>query len=97
MRNVFQAYLNGDEDYLCPMHDFLEPYGSNSQSRALVDYINYAVYQYGEHKYIYDEEKLALILDRLGFRSVTRSAYQEGIDPDSLLRRRYSFYVEAVK
>jgi hypothetical protein len=46
---------------------------------------------------IYDEEKLILILRRMGFNSVFISSYQEGIDPDDSVRQRYSFYIEAVK
>lgn len=66
-------------------------------TETIVDHINYGVYQRGEHKYIYDQEKIMLLLRRIGYSSVTESEYREGVDPDSGVRRAYSFYVEAVK
>ena len=66
-------------------------------TETIVDHINYGVYQRGEHKYIYDQEKIMLLLQRIGYSSVTESEYREGVDPDSEVRRAYSFYVEALK
>lgn len=66
-------------------------------TETMVDWINYGVYQNGEHKYIYDEKKIMLLLRKLGYSSVIESEYTEGVDPDTEIRRRYSFYVEAVK
>ena len=55
------------------------------------------MYHYGEHKIILDEEKTISLLRQAGFATVAAADYKEGIDPPSTLRRRYSFYVEAVR
>ncbi len=89
----FDAYLRGEKEYF----DLLDAFLPESGTKTLIDYINYGVYQFGQHKYIYDEEKLELILRRIGYNSVSSSSYREGIDLDVPLRRRHSFYTEAVK
>jgi len=96
-KGLFDAYLRGDEVYV-DLIDILallpevEP-----GTEMLVEHINYGVYQYGEHKCIYDEDKVILLLQKIVYSSVTLSSYQEGMDLGEEARRRYSFYVEAVK
>jgi SAM-dependent methyltransferase len=96
-RAVFVAYLNGDQQFF----DLIEAIGAlapiDPATRTLVDYVNYAVYQFGEHTYIYDQEKFYTILRAIGFSSVVESSFQSAVDPDTPLRRKYSFYIEAVK
>jgi SAM-dependent methyltransferase len=98
----FDAYLRGDDEIL-GAYDPLElgdPHLASVVEAGMmtrVDWINYGVYQSGEHMYIYDEEKVSTLLRRSGFHTVASSSYQEGIDIDEPLRRDYSFYVEAVK
>jgi SAM-dependent methyltransferase len=98
----FDAYLRGDDEVL-GAYDPLElrdPHLASvvkSGTMTSVDWVNYGVHQSGEHKYIYDEEKVSLLLRRSGFHTVTTSSYQEGIDIDEQIRRDYSFYVEAIK
>ena len=46
---------------------------------------------------IYDEEKISLMLEHLGFSSVASSSFREDLDPPSVLRRKFSFYMEATK
>ncbi len=95
--NMFRAYLDRDFGYF-DLNDIFEAFPELERgSETLVDYVNYGVYQFGEHKCIYDEEKTLLILNRLGFKTVKAVPYLEGIDPESEVRRKYSFYVEAVK
>lgn len=96
-KGFFAAYLRGDKSYIdmINIHEVLPEVEPGTETYT--DYVNYGVYQYGEHKCIYDEEKVVLLLQKLGFRAVTESSYQDGIDPASELRRRYSFYVEGVK
>lgn len=97
LRKCFDAYLRKDSEFFAPLdkHGLLSRF--DPQCRTLVDYVNYAVYQYGEHLAIYDEEKVAQTLKLLGYGSVSRSEHRPGIDPDAELRRRYSFYIEAIK
>jgi predicted SAM-dependent methyltransferase len=96
-RTLFDAYLRGDEGHFAPIEATRVLYSIAPEIRTLVDYVNYAVYQYGEHKYIYDQEKLGAVLRWIGFRSVVESAFQAGVDLDTPLRRQYSFYLEAIK
>jgi len=96
-RGMFREYLAGNDQYfdlysILDVLPYLEP-----GTETLVDHVNYGVYQSGEHKCIYDEEKLCLLLRHVGFSSVDTSPYKAGLDPESELRRRASFYVEAVK
>jgi hypothetical protein len=59
--------------------------------------ISYCVYQYGEHKWIMDEEKMIVLLRDIGFKSPVISEFREDVDPGSELGRSGSFYVEAIK
>jgi predicted SAM-dependent methyltransferase len=95
-RMVFEAYLTGN----CALWDLVDQQVDAMMpgiAKTALDYLNFAVYQSGEHKCIYDEERLKLILQKIGFRSAGLSAYQEGIDESVATHRRYSFYVEAIK
>jgi predicted SAM-dependent methyltransferase len=97
LKRFFAAYLEGDQSYV----DILDPRELMPEiepgTETYVDHLNYGVYYYGEHKCIYDEEKLLLLLKNIGFGSAVESSFQSGIDPAAEIRRRYSFYVEAVK
>jgi predicted SAM-dependent methyltransferase len=94
-RADFEAYLRGDDEYFAPVRSAV--WRNGAVDISLVDMINYSVYQFGEHKTILDEQKLTAILTRLGFVKAYRSEFQPGIDIDNDLRRRYSFYFEAIK
>lgn len=96
-RGMFEAYLKRDAGYLDLVDiretlPYLEP-----GTETIVDHVNYGVYQLGEHKTIYDEEKLTLLLRQIGFRSVSDSPFRSDIDPDTPIRRRYTFYVDATR
>jgi predicted SAM-dependent methyltransferase len=90
---IFDAYLRRDADWL----SLLDPFVGVRDFRTIVDYVNYGVYQHGEHKCVYDIEKLQAMLTGIGFSSVVRADYDPGLDPSTELRRRYSFYADAVK
>jgi predicted SAM-dependent methyltransferase len=96
-REIFYAYLCGDWQYFELINASKAFPEIERGTETLIDYINYAVYQHGEHRCIYDEEKLILLLHRVGFSSVAKSLYMDDIDPDSPSRRRYSLYIEAIK
>ena len=94
---MVEAYLRGDITYL-ELVDIREAlHYVEPGTETIVDHVNYGVYQHGEHKTIYDEEKLSVILRAIGFSTVTESSFNAEIDPDEPVRRRYSFYLEAVK
>ena len=96
-KSSFGAYLRADEKHfdLYDIHDVMPELEPGTET--LVDHINYGVYESGDHKCIYDEEKIMTLLRNLGYKSVQQSSYREGLDPSEPIRLRHSFYVEAVK
>lgn len=63
--------------------------------QQLIDYLDYSVYQYGEHKALYDDESMISILKQCGFSSVKKSDFKEDIDSKS--RINASSYIMAIK
>lgn len=94
---MFRAYLAGNEEHFNGYSIFDVFPDRPHETVNLVDHVNYGVYQFGEHKCIYDQDKLCRVLRHLGFSIVAVTDYREGIDSPTELRRRYTFYVEAVK
>lgn len=96
-RGLFEAYVRGDEEYmsLIDIRNVLPEIEVGTE--MFVDHINYGAYQGGEHKWIFDEEKMLLLLRRAGFQEAVLVDYDENIDVADPVRRRYSFYVEARK
>jgi len=64
---------------------------------SFIDFVNWAVYQDGEHKCLWDEAKLIRVLEDIGFTRAAQAEFLSGMDVDTEIRRRYSFYVEATK
>jgi predicted SAM-dependent methyltransferase len=96
-KGLFEAYLRGDNAYL-DLIDVLDVYPEiEPGTEMLVDHVNYGVYDHGTHRWVMDSDKVNLLLSRMGYRSVVESSFQEGIDLNIEVRRRYSFYVEAIK
>jgi predicted SAM-dependent methyltransferase len=92
-RACFTAYLQGDRDFFSLIdYSLVDP-----EKRLLADYMNYSMYQHGEHVCFYDEERFQFILSRMGFRSVTPTTFHPELDIGAELRKKYSFYIEAVK
>jgi predicted SAM-dependent methyltransferase len=96
MAKIFKAYLEKDARFFHLLEDY-RLIGEPTGERSMADYVNYAVYQFGEHKCIYDYEKLDRILSSIGFTSVALSTFTEEFDAANDLRRAYSFYAEAKK
>jgi predicted SAM-dependent methyltransferase len=94
---VFLAYVRKDVEYLELLTSSAGYLDTLPGSETLVDTLNYAVYQNGEHKYIYDAEKLKALLLGIGFSAVRADQFRPEVDPDNALRRQYSMYIEAVK
>ncbi|MBI4325124.1 MAG: methyltransferase domain-containing protein [Chloroflexi bacterium] len=97
MPAVFQAYLARDYAYFDLVKDFALVSGMDNREATWVDYVNFAVYQYGEHKMVYDIEKLQKMANWAGFSKACRSDYQPGMDSETPLRRKYSVYFDAIK
>lgn len=96
-KGACRAYLNNDADYfrLIDTNVFLPEVEPGTLT--LIDYLNFAAYQSGEHKRMYDEEKVIILLQKTGFSAVTVSSFDSAIDPPLPLRTDYSFYVQATK
>jgi len=96
-KSSFRAYLSADSSHfdLLDLRELLPEVEPGTET--LVDHLNFGVYQHGDHKCIYDEEKIMTVLRRLGYRSVVQSPFKPEIDPDDPVRLRHSFYVEAIK
>jgi len=90
-REIFSAYISGNHKYFSSLQDEL---GLTYQS--LIDYVNFEVYQC-THKCLYDEEKLTNIFREIGYKTVERSEFKKEFDSSSVLRKKYSYYLEAVK
>lgn len=97
LKSSFRAYLNSDATHF----DLLDLNGVLPEvepgTETLVDHLNFGLYQHGDHKCLYDEEKIMTVLRRLGYRSVVQSSFKPEIDPNDPVRLRHSFYVEAIK
>ena len=96
-REIFRAYIQGSSEYFSLIDDRWLGQMRDQNTATIVDYVNYAVYQHGEHKFIYDEDKLILLLQALGYSSVSRTDHKEGLDSSEPVRQRYSLFVEAIK
>ncbi|MEO8435107.1 MAG: methyltransferase domain-containing protein [Pyrinomonadaceae bacterium] len=96
-KSACAAYLRNDRGYfdLVDVDLFLPEVEPGTL--ALIDFINFAAYQSGEHKRVFDEEKIILLLQKIGYRSAEVSSFQSEIDAPGEVRTRYSFYVEAIK
>lgn len=94
--NIFRAYLANDEAYfsLVP-HEWLTTRTAATASR--IDFVNWAVYQDGQHQCLWDDAKLIRVLEDIGFSRAATADFLSGTDVDTEIRRRYSFYVEAIK
>jgi predicted SAM-dependent methyltransferase len=96
-KRIFSAYIENDVGYFSTVDATGEVCKIEPETQTLVDQINYAVYQSGQHRCIYDGEKLLAILHHIGYRQSHISLFKTEIDHPSLLRRQYSLYVEATK
>ena len=65
--------------------------------KFLIEFIDWFVHQYGEHKTLYDEESIIDLLQGIGYVSVERSSFKKDLDIDEQLRRGTEMYFEAQK
>jgi SAM-dependent methyltransferase len=79
---------------------FVEAYGDGRKEEAMDGiFEDWELGDFARHRYMYDFDLLALVLDRAGFTQVRRCDYQEGRVPDleALDNRPGSLVVEASK
>ena len=96
-QSILVAYARRDTGYFDLLKDLRLVDGMKPGDKTLIDFISYSVYQYGEHKSLWDEEKLTVLLKKAGFSSVARSSFKPETDSDYPARMRYSLYMEAAK
>ncbi|MHB8520750.1 MAG: class I SAM-dependent methyltransferase [Limisphaerales bacterium] len=97
MPAIFSAYLAKDYAYFDLLRDFSLIQGLDNRNATSVDYVNFSVYQFGEHRIVYDEEKLAKMSGLSGFSRSGKTEYLPEVDSSTPMRRKYSFYFEAIK
>jgi len=77
-RLFIEAYLQG--------RYFVTPSSENCWQRGWtdtgspIDQINYIAYMGGEHKYMFDQESLVGLLDRVGFERTSSREFENGLD-----------------
>jgi predicted SAM-dependent methyltransferase len=85
-RRLVTHYLNNNWDF------FNRPgvicYAPNHQ---MLEIINFSLYQFGEHKCMYDAEYACFILEQAGFKNAKEIEFTPGINLEP--RRDYTFYV----
>ena len=89
-----QPGLDGFRELAVP-----DPFPADLPTR--MDVINHIFHQWGEHRWAYDFETLALRLRTAGFGAIEQVAYQRSLLPalaqDRDVHAPYSLYVDAVK
>ena len=94
-RRAFDSYLRQDEGMLQAAIE--EKYmfkGLPAYSRQWGDLISRAIFEWYEHKYIWDQENLAIALREAGFSEVYEDKLIE--DLDNVSRDDASFYMQAI-
>jgi predicted SAM-dependent methyltransferase len=66
-----------------------------SWCRTQIDHVNYLMRQNGEHRWIYDEETMRLLLESVGFVEIQRREFDPELDQE--LRRFGSMYMQCRK
>jgi len=94
-RNSFIAYSKGDYEYFRNAGRTRFAPGIEKGGETLADFLSLGIYERGQHKYIYDQEKCKSLLSAIGFKQVSESTFLDGLDV--AVRQPYTFYVEAVK
>lgn len=92
---ILRAYVNKDLVFFNSIRHILDKINICEGYSSIIDFINYSVYQFGEHKYCYDYEKMCLLLEFVGFKNIIKSKF----DPleDSIDRKKFSMYIIAEK
>jgi len=86
-----KSYASGDDGYFLDVREHWHPAWCNTRMHNL----NYHFRQKGQHKYAYDYETLARVLDEAGFVSVARRPFKP--DLDDARRGPGTIYVDAHK
>lgn len=94
---AFKAYVDRDPAVLAEyvgrhgLLNHMPPY-----ARQWGDLISRSVYEFYEHKYVWDRENLSIALHAAGFSQAFEDEPREGLDTLNDLRKETSFYLQAV-
>ena len=95
IEKIIKAYINKDMEYLEDITPIENQLPHSKKYATKIDYINYFVYQYGEHKYSYDYEKLNLLLKIIGYKNIIKDEFH--LNEDTKEKKRISLYINAEK
>jgi predicted SAM-dependent methyltransferase len=84
-----RKYLNPDQVKLGPLYE------KAVEINAPIDYVNYMAYMNGNHKYMFDQYNMKIILTRIGFRNCDLREFDSKLDLES--RKWESLHFEAIK
>ncbi len=85
------AYLNQEELDVDYYFRYKPAFNYNSK----IDYVNYVAYMDGEHRYMFDEENLPIILANAGLSNVRLREFDPSLDIEK--RHQFSIYAEGIK
>jgi SAM-dependent methyltransferase len=97
---LFEAYVQKDVAYFDLVDIFKWYPDVEPGTETILDWVRFGVYDVGGgagHKCLYDPEKTIRLLKHLGYKTVSEVEFQEGMDLSVPIRRKYTFYIEAVK
>ena len=79
MEKVFKSYVERDLQHFKTTR-IEEKIPQSKKYASIIDYVNYGIYQFGEHKYCYDFEKIKLLLESIGFKNIYRDDFNPAED-----------------
>lgn len=93
----FKKYLSNDKDFFNLLKSNTIDPSLSDDELSNNDYLTYSAICQGQHKYIFDIEKLEILFRKFGFTKFSVSEFNEDLDMNTETRKRYSFYMEAIK
>jgi predicted SAM-dependent methyltransferase len=85
-----KAYLNKEKNPDISLKHIID-----TDFNSKIDYLNHAAYMRGEHKYMFDEENLPIILKKAGFKNIRLREFDLNLDRKE--RVYESIYVRGIK
>lgn len=94
---LLAAYHNRDEEFFkwAVNENTISHYRVPIEEVKWADVLSLGLYEWGEHKYFYDGEKLIDMLQRAGFIDAKEVDFDPTLDIES--RREHTFYLSAIK
>lgn len=92
--STFKAYVEKNDLYFSEINHGWCGFPPGPHSR--ISYMEFSVYQGGEHISLWEPEKALLYLEEAGWQASIRE-WNEDLDSHFPIRTKYSFYVEGIK